>query len=50
MTLDQPIFTGWPAKHRKRPRGFSLPTPNGVKIGPMRAETGLAYEPHPLTF
>lgn len=25
---------------------FSLPTPNGVKVGIMLEETGLAYEPH----
>ncbi|MEM5438764.1 glutathione S-transferase N-terminal domain-containing protein [Paraburkholderia diazotrophica] len=46
MTLNHPIFTRWPAQYPDRLQLFSLPTPNGVKIGIMLEETGLAYEPH----
>jgi GSH-dependent disulfide-bond oxidoreductase len=46
VTLDHPIFTRWPAKYPDRLQLFSLPTPNGVKVGIMLKETGLAYEPH----
>ena len=46
MTLDHPIFTRWPEQHPDRLQLFSLPTPNGVKVGIMLEETGLAYEPH----
>jgi GST-like protein len=46
MTLDHPIFTRWPARHPDRLQLFSLPTPNGVKVGIMLEETGLAYEAH----
>ena len=46
MTLDHPIFTRWPAQHPDRLQLFSAPTPNGVKLGIMLEETGLAYEPH----
>lgn len=46
MTLDHPIFARWPAQHPDRLQLFSLPTPNGVKVGIMLEETGLAYEPH----
>ncbi|OVZ58845.1 glutathione S-transferase [Pigmentiphaga sp. NML080357] len=46
MSLDHPIFSRWPARHPDRLQLFSLPTPNGVKIGIMLEETGLAYEPH----
>ncbi|AFT84856.1 glutathione S-transferase N-terminal domain-containing protein [Paraburkholderia phenoliruptrix] len=46
MTLDHPIFTRWPARHPERLQLFSLPTPNGVKVGIMLEETGLAYEAH----
>ena len=46
MTLDHPIFTRWPAQYPDRPQLFSLPTPNGVKVGIMLEETSLAYEPH----
>lgn len=41
-----PIFARWPARHPDRLQLFSLPTPNGVKVGIMLEETGLAYEPH----
>jgi GST-like protein len=43
---DHPIFTRWPAQYPDRLQLFSLPTPNGVKVGIMLEETGLAYEPH----
>ena len=46
MTLDHPIFTRWPARHPERLQLFTLPTPNGVKVGIMLEETGLAYEAH----
>jgi GST-like protein len=46
VTLDHPIFTRWPAQHPDRLQLFSAPTPNGVKVGIMLEETGLAYEPH----
>ncbi|MFM0572793.1 glutathione S-transferase N-terminal domain-containing protein [Paraburkholderia caledonica] len=46
MTLDHPIFTRWPARHPDRLQLFSLSTPNGVKVGIMLEETGLAYEAH----
>lgn len=46
MEPPHPIFARWPARHPDRLQLFSLPTPNGVKIGIMLEETGLAYEPH----
>ncbi|MEM5383997.1 glutathione S-transferase N-terminal domain-containing protein [Paraburkholderia phymatum] len=46
MTLDHSIFTRWPAQYADRLQLFSLPTPNGVKVGIMLEETGLAYEAH----
>src|SRR5215470_19793389 len=46
VTLDHPIFTRWPAQYPDRLQLFSLPTPNGVKVGIMLEETGLTYEPH----
>jgi GST-like protein len=46
MTLTHPIFSRWPAKHPDRLQLFSLPTPNGVKVGIMLEETSLAYEAH----
>ncbi|OIS92735.1 glutathione S-transferase [Brucella cytisi] len=46
MTLVHPIFARWPAQHPERLQLFSLPTPNGVKVGIMLEETGLAYEAH----
>jgi hypothetical protein len=46
VTLNHPIFTRWPAQYPDRLQLFSLPTPNGVKVGIMLEETGLAYEPH----
>ena len=46
MTSEHPVFSRWPAQHPDRLQLFSLPTPNGVKVGIMLEETGLAYEPH----
>src|ERR1700757_159958 len=46
VMLDHPIFTRWPAQDPDRLQLFSAPTPNGVKVGIMLEETGLAYEPH----
>ncbi|KGB56977.1 Glutathione S-transferase-like protein [Sphingopyxis sp. LC81] len=46
MSIDHPIFARWPAQYRDRIQLFSAPTPNGVKVGIMLEETGLAYEPH----
>lgn len=46
MLPDHPIFARWPARHPDRLQLFSLPTPNGVKVGIMLEETGLAYEAH----
>jgi Glutathione S-transferase, N-terminal domain len=46
VMLDHPIFTRWPAQDPDRLQLFSAATPNGVKVGIMLEETGLAYEPH----
>ena len=45
-----PITTKWPAQHPERIQLYSLPTPNGVKVSIMLEETGLAYEPHLVSF
>ena len=49
-TLDHPITAKWPARHPDRIQLYSLPTPNGVKVSAMLEETGLAYEPHLVSF
>jgi len=41
-----PVFDRWRAAHPDRLQLFSAPTPNGVKVGIMLEECGLAYEPH----
>lgn len=41
-----PIAARWPAQHPERIQLYSAATPNGVKVGIMLEETGLAYEPH----
>ena len=46
MALDHPIFARWPAQYPDRLQLFSLPTPNGVKVGILLEETGLPYEAH----
>ncbi len=45
-----PITKKWPAAHPERLQLYSLPTPNGVKVSIMLEETGLAYEPHLVSF
>jgi GST-like protein len=40
----------WPPRHPDRIQLYSLPTPNGVKVSIMLEETGLAYEPHRVSF
>jgi GST-like protein len=45
-----PITKKWPARHPERIQLYSLPTPNGVKASIMLEETGLAYEPHLVSF
>ncbi|MGO4394638.1 glutathione S-transferase N-terminal domain-containing protein [Variovorax sp. M-6] len=45
-----PITQKWPAAHPDRLQLYSLPTPNGVKVSIMLEETGLAYEPHLVSF
>jgi len=46
VTFDHPVFKRWPVQYPDRLQLFSLPTPNGVKVGIMLEETGIAYEPH----
>ncbi|MDM0106275.1 glutathione S-transferase N-terminal domain-containing protein [Variovorax sp. J22R24] len=45
-----PITKKWPAQHPDQLQLYSLPTPNGVKVSIMLEETGLAYEPHLVSF
>ncbi|HXQ41173.1 MAG TPA: glutathione S-transferase N-terminal domain-containing protein [Candidatus Udaeobacter sp.] len=45
-----PITRKWPAAHSDCIQLYSLPTPNGVKVSAMLEETGLAYEPHLVSF
>ena len=45
-----PVTRKWPARHPDRLQLYSLPTPNGVKVSIMLEETGLAYEPHRVSF
>jgi GST-like protein len=47
---DFPITQKWPAQHPEQIQLYSLPTPNGVKVSIMFEETGLAYEPHLVSF
>jgi GSH-dependent disulfide-bond oxidoreductase len=47
---DFPIIKKWPAQHADRIQLYSLPTPNGVKVSIALEETGLAYEPHLVSF
>lgn len=47
---DFPITRKWPAKFPDRIQLYSLPSPNGVKVSIMLEETGLAYEPHRVSF
>lgn len=41
-----PITQRWKPEHPERLQLYSLNTPNGVKVGIMLEEVGLAYEPH----
>ncbi|MDH0893849.1 MULTISPECIES: glutathione S-transferase N-terminal domain-containing protein [unclassified Pseudomonas] len=45
-----PITGKWPATRPDHLQLYSLPTPNGVKVSIMLEETGLAYEPHLVSF
>ncbi|GLZ88526.1 glutathione S-transferase [Metapseudomonas resinovorans] len=45
-----PIHRKWPATRPDVLQLYSLPTPNGVKVSIMLEETGLAYEPHLVSF
>jgi len=45
-----PITGKWPAQHPERIQLYSLPTPNGVKVSIALEETGMAYEPHLVSF
>ena len=45
-----PITRKWPARQPDHLQLYSLPTPNGVKASIMLEETGLAYEPHLVSF
>src|SRR6202451_340306 len=45
-----PITHKWPARYPERLQLYSLPTPNGVKVSIMLEETGLAYDPHLVSF
>ena len=47
---DFPITQKWPAQHPERLQLYSLPTPNGIKVSILLEETGLAYEPHLVSF
>ena len=48
--LAFPITRKWPPRHPDRLQLYSLPTPNGVKVSIMLEETGIAYEPHLVSF
>ncbi len=47
---DFKITDKWPPQHPDRIQLYSLPTPNGIKASAMLEETGLAYEPHLVSF
>src|SRR4051794_38784658 len=47
---DFAITKKWPAAPPDRLQLYSLPTPNGVKVSIALEETGLAYEPHLVSF
>ena len=47
---DFPITRKWPAQRPQQIQLYSLPTPNGVKVSILLEETGLAYEPHLVSF
>ncbi len=45
-----PITAKWPAQHPDRLQLYSLPTPNGQKVGVMLEECALPYEAHLVSF
>ncbi len=45
-----PILKRWPARYPERIQLYSVPTPNGVKVSILLEESGLAYEPHFVSF
>ena len=45
-----PVTHKWPARHPDRLQLYSLPTPNGVKVSILLAETRLPYEVHLVNF
>lgn len=47
---DFPITRKWPPNHPDRLQLYSLPTPNGQKVSIALEESGLAYEPHLVSF
>ena len=47
---DHPVNRRWPAQNPDVLQLYSIPTPNGVKVGVMLEETGLPYEGHRLSF
>lgn len=47
---DHPVSRRWPARHPERLQLYSLPTPNGIKVGIALEEMGLPYEGHRLSF
>ncbi|MBT2131332.1 glutathione binding-like protein [Aliiroseovarius lamellibrachiae] len=50
MLQDFKVTKRWPAANPDVIQLYSLPTPNGVKVSAMLEETGLAYEPHLVSF
>ena len=47
---DHPVTRRWPPQHPERLQLYSLPTPNGIKIGVALEELGLPYEGHRVNF
>ena len=47
---DHPVTRRWPAQHPDRLQLYSLPTPNGVKIGVALEELEIPYEGHRISF
>jgi GSH-dependent disulfide-bond oxidoreductase len=45
-----PITRRWPPQHPARLQLYSLPTPNGIKVGVALEELGLPYEAHRVEF
>ncbi|MCB1394978.1 MAG: glutathione S-transferase N-terminal domain-containing protein [Rhodobacter sp.] len=50
LLTDHPVTRRWPAQDPTVLQLYSIPTPNGVKVGVMLEETGLPYEGHRLAF